>query len=358
MFDVVLGTPDGLSALDMPIYGGSLWVCNMASRTESGSPLETATETIDEQILEAFEILGNEIRLAVLLALWEARDPSPESRYDTSLSYTEIRDRIGRLDSGNFNYHLNKLVGTFIEKTEDEYTLTLAALRVLSTVFSGWLGDYESFEGEPIDAECQQCGAKSVVIDYKGGWFTKRCTECPGQYSYPDLPSGLLAHLHRPPAGLINRTPQEFNRATNVWDRNRQRSVYQGVCPDCAGHISAEIDVCPDHDSGDGTVCDQCGSAFEVQPHFRCEVCKFETSGPWGSPPLSDSAVRGFFFDHGLDPDELYVENSQHILHEAVKDVNLLAEDPMRIQVTYELDGDQLEVTLDEDTRVIDVSDG
>lgn len=51
---------------------------------------------------EAFAVLGNEIRVDILRALWEAGEP---------LAYSELQERIGVCDSGRFNYHLRKLVG-------------------------------------------------------------------------------------------------------------------------------------------------------------------------------------------------------------------------------------------------------
>lgn len=330
----------------------------MGDTEPAESPLESVAEVTGAEVVEAFKSLANETRLAILLAIWETQDPEPGSHLvDTGPSFSEIRKRLGTPDSGKFNYHLNELVGKFIEETDDGYSLTTAAERVLRTVFAGSLGKYESFECEPIDAKCQQCGGESVVIDYNEGWITKRCTECLGQYTVPDLPSGLLAYLFRPPTGLVNRSPQEFHRATNIWSRNRLRTVFRGVCPDCAGRISGKIDTCPDHDSTDGAVCDQCESVFEIQPFFVCEVCKSEHTGAWHSPPLTDQAVKRFFFEHGHDPDELYIESSQHILHETVEDVELLSEEPPRVRVIYEIDGDRLDVTLDEDTNVLDVSE-
>lgn len=54
----------------------------------------------------AFRILGEETRMATPRAVWE----SP----DEPVSFSEIRARIGNPDSGQFNYHLNKLEGHFL----------------------------------------------------------------------------------------------------------------------------------------------------------------------------------------------------------------------------------------------------
>ena len=59
---------------------------------------------------EAFWLLGDQMRVAILRAVWvSSEEPN---------TFSEIRERIGSPDSGKFNYHLNKLVGHFLSKAE------------------------------------------------------------------------------------------------------------------------------------------------------------------------------------------------------------------------------------------------
>lgn len=330
---------------------------HMPEPNPSGSPLEIATSGMDEQVTETFEILGNETRLAVLFALWEANDPAPPmTEYRQPVfSFSELRDLVGVRDSGQFNYHLNKLTGQFVEQTDEGYRITAAALQILEAVLAGTLSRDASFEGEPIDADCPQCGG-SVVIDYSDNRLTRRCTNCEGKYYAPDAPSGLLAQGTRQPAGLANRTPQEFHRAGNIRSHHQNLIMKEGVCPECTGTVSTTISVCEDHDPGDGTVCKQCGYVNEMQPFWICDMCKFLHTGPFHSVTYTESAVIAFFNEHGLDPHELYYSGSTGQLHDAVEDVVLRSEEPLRVVVTYELDGDRLQVTLDEEICVIDVT--
>lgn len=84
--------------------------------------------------VEAFSILGNETRLSILLALWEAHDPSAE---DNALLFSELRERLGNPDPGQFNYHLGKLEGHFIEKTDDGYELRTDGEQPVGTGIAG-----------------------------------------------------------------------------------------------------------------------------------------------------------------------------------------------------------------------------
>jgi DNA-binding transcriptional ArsR family regulator len=76
----------------------------------------------------AFATLGSETRFAVLRALAEA---------DDAVSFSALRDRVGMADSGQFNYHLDRLVGHFVERADDGYRLAPAGERVAEAVLSG-----------------------------------------------------------------------------------------------------------------------------------------------------------------------------------------------------------------------------
>ncbi|MDX1748222.1 MAG: hypothetical protein R3324_19985, partial [Halobacteriales archaeon] len=47
-------------------------------------------------------------------------------------------------------------------------------------------------------------------FDYEEGMLFWHCTSCDGVFQSPGSPSGTLGYLYLPPAGLRNRTPQEF----------------------------------------------------------------------------------------------------------------------------------------------------
>lgn len=78
---------------------------------------------------DAFQLLGDEMRTAILRAVWE----SPED----AVSFSTIRERAGSPDSGKFNYHLNRLSGHFLSRGEDGYRLTQAGREVVRAVMAG-----------------------------------------------------------------------------------------------------------------------------------------------------------------------------------------------------------------------------
>jgi hypothetical protein len=87
---------------------------------------------------DAFATLGNETRLGILQTLGRAGE---------DLSFSVLRDRVGVEDSGQFNYHLEQLVGHFVRKTEDGYQLRRAGRRVVEAVLSGAVTDAPTWTG-------------------------------------------------------------------------------------------------------------------------------------------------------------------------------------------------------------------
>lgn len=334
----------------------------MTDEEATDSPLASVAGAVGERTIEALEILGNETRLAVLLALWEAQDPGPplSEKTESGLAFSELYDEVGYDDTGNFNYHLDKLVGPFVRETDEGYALTTRAEQILHAILAGTLTDPPSFEGEPIDAGCYRCGSP-VVVDYRDSRFIRRCTNCEGIWESPEVPSGTLVVGYRPPAALENRTPQEWNRDCNARARHRRATMMEGVCPDCAGTVTTTVHVCDDHQTPDGTVCEGCGSLWGITSQFVCDICKFTWTTPvWGSI-FTETPVVAFFHHHGLDPrdpfDVSFYSAANRSIFDAIEQVSIRSEDPMELVVTVALDGDRLEVTLDDEVSVVSVTE-
>jgi len=164
----------------------------------------------------AFAVLGNETRMEILQTLGKA---------DGALSFSELRDRVGMRDSGQFNYHLDKLVEHFVRQIDGGYDLRQAGRRVIEAVLSGAVTDAPVVERTPIDHSCHYCGASSIEVNYREEKVGTYCPECRGTYggsdesNVADLPSEQerLGYLHLPPAGVQERTPKEMLYAAAIW---------------------------------------------------------------------------------------------------------------------------------------------
>ena len=69
---------------------------------------------------DLFSPLTNELRVRIVVALGRHQAEHPDDR---SLSFNELRDRVGGPDSGQFNYHLEQLQGPYVWHADGEYGL-------------------------------------------------------------------------------------------------------------------------------------------------------------------------------------------------------------------------------------------
>lgn len=82
----------------------------------------------DGTVAEAFDTLADETRLGILRALVRADEP---------LRFSDLRERVGVRDSGRFDYHLDRLLGGFVERRDERYALTDTARERLSAASDG-----------------------------------------------------------------------------------------------------------------------------------------------------------------------------------------------------------------------------
>ena len=339
----------------------------MSDPDATDSPLEAAAGGDATRATEAFAALGNETRLAILLALWEAYDPA---KPDKGAPFSALRERVGVRDSGRFNYHLDRLVGRFVREVDGGsrgsadgsaggYALRRSGLRVVRTVLAGTGIEEPAFEERGIDAECPLCGAPTAVT-YEDGWLYRVCTGCPGAYEGHDLgPDGYLTGGALDPAGLTDRTPEEAWAAALTRAYQETKTALEGVCNECSGPVDRILLVCDDHDP-DG-VCENCGREFAAMALVSCRVCKNHHAASPGTVVVHHPAVVSFYYEHGVVlqyevDDAERVRRRSELLAEHEQEV--LSTDPPRVGVTVRYGGDELRLTLDGDLTVVEMSEG
>lgn len=295
---------------------------------------------------EAFALLGNETRIAILTALWEAYEPYA----DSTLSFSALRERVGTADSGRFNYHLERLVGHFVVRNEDGYLLTASGVKVAQAIVAGTATEPPELPRTEIDAPCFRCEAPTAIA-YRHRFLFHCCTECDGRVGPAyNVPEGTLQKVWLPPSGIGDRTPKEIFEAHLVRMRDRQRSIVDGVCPECSGSVRTDVRICDDHRE-DG-VCERCGTAEAALGQYTCTVCKFA----WRLPPAESvrvsPAVAAFYRERGVDFDPAAYEDYARSKdwHQAVT-----SREPVAIRVTITFGGDELRLALDEGLAVVDV---
>ncbi len=294
---------------------------------------------------EAFDLLGNETRIGILQTLGEADDPIP---------FTQLRDEVGIRQGAQFNYHLDKLVGHFVSKTDDGYALRRPGRRVVRTIRSGAVTEDPTIEASQIDLTCHHCGALTEV-SYRRGEVRLSCTSCGGNYDEsvsrgpdPRGDDGNLANFSFPPAGTQGRTPGGVQQAAATWVHLEALAAAGGICAWCAARIESDLRVCENHDAGPG-LCDACDRRLAVWVQYECTNCTYDQAYPMVMALLDVPALLAFVGDHGLNTTTRGIEWGWDY------DEAILSSDPFKGQFTFSIDGDSITLTVDENIQVVDV---
>lgn len=268
---------------------------------------------------EAFSLLGDETRVAIVQALGEAQGEP--------LSFSALRERVGARDSGGFNYHLNKLVGSFVRRTDEGYELTYAGVRIVGAILAGEYNRHGSAGTFELESDCTVCDAP-LEATYEDERVTIRCPTC----------DELRSSFGFPPGGFENRTVDELTDGFDRWLTNVMSLIASGFCFNCAGKTSGRLTDDVEH-FGDRPV----GVAF------TCERCGDRATMSVNSYLLLQPAVIAFHYEHGIDVDEAYAWNLEYLLD---GDTTILSKEPWRVRSAVELEGDRLDLVVEEDLTV------
>jgi len=270
---------------------------------------------------EAFGLLGNEKRLDILGRLFEAEGP---------LSFSELREAVGIRDSGQFNYHLDKLLGTFVRQDGKEYELTSAGTHVVGAILAG---EYtKTIEGDPVavGADCQHCGGMLAGF-FEGEGVRIACEDCDRNVLDMSMPPGALEDYPR----------EEWPFLAERWTRQELETVRAGFCPACYGPIVERLTLDPD----------SVGDAFDASVEYSCQRCDRGITANATASVVSHPAVVSFHHEHGVDIEGTPVWDLEWPIQ---PNAAIVSRDPVRVEVSIQLDGDRLVLVLDETATVVE----
>ena len=292
---------------------------------------------------DAFELLAADPRMDILQSLVVARR---EGR--TPLSFSELRHDTAIDDSGRFNYHLGKLVGTFVEKSEAGYDLSYAGHAIVAAVIAGTYTGSEHKSPEELEDDCVLCGA-SITARYTDGELAVRCGNDHDLF-VTSFPPGAAADMDM--ATLLEvaslRTYQRIEFATT------------GRCPECFGELET-TPTTTDIGASDGDGADDGDDEIHIF-QTECRRCGERFGVSAGNYLVLAPEVVAFYRDHGVDvhyerPWTVAVAiRGRGVDDRGSAEVRVLSEDPFRLQFDLEEEGDHLLVTLDDRGRVMEAT--
>jgi hypothetical protein len=283
---------------------------------------------------EAFDLLGNDVRLGVIRELAAVRRTNWQWQ---GLTFADLRKAVGVEDAGNFSYHLDKLQGHFVVKDGDQYKLTYAGMQVAGAVVSGTYTERGGGLSGPVDVDCPTCGQALAAI-YEHEFLALACEE-----------HGVLFGTSLPPGAAEGRGFAEMVELGTMSARQDVERALSGACPHCWGPVRTTLPVETMTDATDGDRVEVPREQGWVE--FDCGRCGMVFWLPPGACVLHEPAVVALYHEHGVDVRSLsYVELS----FATPESGELVSEDPVRVRVDVEVGGDRLQVWLDGDAEVVD----
>jgi ssDNA-binding Zn-finger/Zn-ribbon topoisomerase 1 len=274
-----------------------------------------------------FSLLADETRLGVIETIGRR---SGDGEY-ACLPYSTVREALGEVDSGRLNYHLRKLRGRFVERTDDGYQLTVAGIRVYQAVASG------SFDGvrttvppTETDVDCEHCGSP-VLVSYEDGRFFVRCPDCDVVYQRYPLP----------PTAFDPEDPEDLLRVGLTKAHHDGRSMVSGLCPYCSGRVERSV-------SGEDRGATDDDDRWELYAHLSCPSC-----GWFLHPPVEMVLVYhplGSVFYERRGVADLF----ERLSIPGEWESRVRSTDPLLVDVEMTCDGESLHAVLDDGLDLVE----
>lgn len=278
-----------------------------------------------------FSDLGHEYRVDILHALIDARrEPSSSS----GLSFSELRERAGIDDSGQFNYHLDALRERFVVERDGEYHLTYSGDRVCCAVLSGSYQHSHARGPDPVDHRCprHECSCQVAVV-YDDGYLTIECTA-----GHELLQTGL------PPGAVADRSPEDVLQIAHEHVQSHVTHLQQATCFKCFGHVNFtapnanDLESESSYASYEGT-CDRCGTEYSA-------------------PALLLASQHPAVIDFCWKYDRNIMDTAVWLLPTVLDDIQVTAphDDSHAVNVAITIETDTLELSLDDSGTISSVS--
>ncbi|WP_435362039.1 ArsR/SmtB family transcription factor [Haloarchaeobius sp. DFWS5] len=267
---------------------------------------------------DVFEVLSSELRLSVLRELAAA-----EREGQPVLSFSELYDRVDAEGTPQFSYHLSRLAGHFVWKTDEGYRLAPAGDRVVRAVVSGAYEGNPTFEPTTIEGHCPACPSTTLDAALDDGLLVVSCADCEMQVVSYDLPPGQA----------LDRDSETVLYECDRRVRHEYAMALDGICSGCGGEMEIRVERTEE---------------TPVPTHMaisHCTVCDLQVFAPVETRLLYHPAVVSLYWRHGVDATAIPLWSLWATLEPWETTVESL--DPFEAAVRVVVEDDSLTVHLD-----------
>ena len=284
-----------------------------------------------------FTLLSDDNRVAILRALWNGDQP---------MTFSELHDAVGIGDSGQFNYHLDKLVDQFVTGVDRGYELTAAGEQINGAIEAGSYTTSGRMESIDLDSACPTCGGTRRFY-YEDETARVDCGDC-----------AVQAQFAVPPSAFIGCDREEIPEVAGRYLRTIVDGLERGFCSFCDGPTEGEVCRLVDAEMWDPPEGDTddilTGDPREVPlVQYECLQCGMEPTTGLHDPLFTHPEVVEFYYERGIDlrarsPWEFNMLGPEYETVEST--------DPFRATATFTADGDELTVVVDEGLCVVETT--
>jgi hypothetical protein len=294
---------------------------------DSGPDGQEATAEATLSPATAFELLAHETRVGVLETLQEAGGGP--------LSFGDIRDSVGIDDPGQCHYHVDRLRGQFVHKTEGGYELSPVGWQLVGAILSGTVTSSLPDRTVPSPGNCADCGG-DLVAGLRASGVTIECVDCGFVQTDPDVPPGIFEGW----------SDEEIPAVLGQYLRRWESDAAHGFCPNCEGRVDRVVTAPGEEGAPDWF--ERGGPAALVVT--TCRRCGYWWHGFPPIPALVEPAVVAFHHEHGID----LRDQPWWALDHLELGAGTLTADPRRLHIPIEIDGDRRTFVFDGEFQFVE----
>jgi hypothetical protein len=280
---------------------------------------------------DVFALVGNDIRASILRTLGDAR---VDGGARPVIPFSELRERTDAdAASSQFNYHLQQLVGRFVERTEEGYRMRPEGRKIYQALRGGAFEPRASEATVEVGMDCFYCSTP-VTATFAEGVVRITCPGCEYLYDVGGTPPAVEDE-----AAALDQVA--------AYTHHEHLAFARGICASCANEVGTRF-VGPDGIPFPGA------ERREVYVFRGCDHCGDQRYLSVGEVLLTDAELVSFCHERGLD----VLSTPLWEMEFAATDRSLAvrSRDPWEVALEVTLAGDTLELVVDGDLNVVERS--